>query len=235
MQKFIVIVPVYNAENWIETCVRSITSQIYTDYQVIIIDDCSTDRTWDLVNRMQYKSIRNDVHTGSVVGNMVKCLKLIKTDPEDVCMVVDGDDYLADNLVFNHLNEVYKEYVWFTYGQYEPLSKSHKNFCQPIPDTKTYRKSSQWTIGQLRTWKMWLWNKVHDEDLRDQNGNYFTAAADRSFSYPMIEMAGKHVRLIEKVLYVYNDYNPINEFRIKPNEAINTANYIISKPIYKEL
>ena len=125
--------------------------------------------------------------------------------------------------------------IWFTYGQYEPLSKSYKNFCQPIPDTKTYRKSGQWTIGQLRTWKMWLWNKVHDEDLRDQNGNYFTAAADRSFSYPMIEMAGNHVMLIEKVLYIYNDFNPINEFRIKPEEADNTANYIISKPTYKEL
>ena len=42
-----VIVPMYNAENFIKPALESLLTQTFTDFEVILIDDCSTDRTLD--------------------------------------------------------------------------------------------------------------------------------------------------------------------------------------------
>jgi glycosyltransferase involved in cell wall biosynthesis len=236
MQNFYIIVPAYNAEKWIRNCIVSIELQHYKNYSIVLIDDCSEDGTWEIMKEFPYPKIRNEVHSGSVVENMVKVFSLYPPAPDCVDMVVDGDDYLDNRRVFDILNEAYKEDVWFTYGQFRPLSKAYENFCQPILNTDTYRKNEEWTIGQLRTWKHWLWEKVKDEDLRNDNGNYFIASCDRSFSYPMIEMSGpEHIRLIKEVLYVYNDLNPLCGFRAFPEECQLRANIIKSKQEYKKI
>ena len=41
--KFSIIVPVYNVEKYLEECVSSILKQDFTDYEVILVDDGSTD------------------------------------------------------------------------------------------------------------------------------------------------------------------------------------------------
>ena len=40
-----IIIPAFNSEKTIETAVDSVLSQTYSDYEIIIIDDASTDRT----------------------------------------------------------------------------------------------------------------------------------------------------------------------------------------------
>jgi glycosyltransferase involved in cell wall biosynthesis len=236
MSYFFIIVPAYNAGKWIGKCLTSIDRQDYPKdhLKIIMIDDCSKDNTWDIMQLFPFHKIRNEIHIGSVIQNMIKAIELGKPGMEDIMMVIDGDDWLAGNSVLSYLNEVYKEYVWFTYGQYETWDQKYKDFCKPILNTDTYRKDEIWTIGQLRTWKTWLWDLVWKDDLQ-RDGKYLTCAGDRAFSYPMIEMAGKHIRFIEKVLYIYNDLNPLNEFRLKPEEAEETAKYIMSKKEYKRL
>lgn len=236
MSWFFIIVPVYNAEQWIGSCLDSIQKQDYSNYKVVVIDDCSSDGTWKIIQKYPFIKYQNESHNGSVIQNMVKAFEISKPDLEDIDMVIDGDDPgFADDHVLKYLDEVYKEYVWFTYGQFEPISGEYKNFCKSIKNSDTYRKHEEWSISQLRTWKHWLWKHVYDCDLRDSQGRYFMASGDRAFSYPMIEMAGTHIRFIEKVLYIYNDLNPLNEFRVRPNESSETANYIINKPEYKRL
>ena len=49
-QQFIfnIIIPVFNAEKYIEKCLNSIIKQSYKNYQVKVIDDCSTDYSYEL-------------------------------------------------------------------------------------------------------------------------------------------------------------------------------------------
>lgn len=44
-KKISVVIPVYNAENYIEECIRSVTAQTYTDWELILVDDGSTDQS----------------------------------------------------------------------------------------------------------------------------------------------------------------------------------------------
>ena len=53
MYKVSVVIPVYNGENYISTCLDSLVNQTLQELEVIVINDGSTDRTLDILN--QYK------------------------------------------------------------------------------------------------------------------------------------------------------------------------------------
>jgi glycosyltransferase involved in cell wall biosynthesis len=231
MNKFVVIVTTYNGEKYIDRCLASIVNQDYDNFEVVVIDDCSTDKTWNRMLRYPVKRIRNIKRQGSALANIVSGVKHAKRD--DIIVIVDGDDYLSDDSVLSYLDTIYSKDVWMTYGQYTPESRLYKNFCKPI-DPIGYRKSGKWVTTHLKTFRKWLWTKIDDEDLRI-NGEYSVGAGDRAFMYPMIEMSGNHIRYVEKVLYIYNDYNETNLFKLCPSRCDNEAEYFINLPEYKEL
>lgn len=233
---FIILITAYNCEKYIEECLISATNQDYKNYEVVIVDDHSTDRTWELICQFDGKKVRNAKRVGDSLPNTVMAINMYSKSPEDIIVHLDGDDKLIDETVLSYLNEVYQDDVWITYGQYEPMSHRYHNYCTPIPDMRTYRRSGVWRTSHLKTWKRWLWNKIEVEDLCEDNGEWFSAATDNAFMYPMLEMAGmKHHRFIDKVLYLYNDLNQANYMKERPQDLIRTSALIQSMPLYDEL
>ncbi len=235
---FIILITVHNAEKYIERCVNSAINQDYDNFDIVVVDDCSTDGTSDIL--WKYKSHiiihRNEERVGDSMPNTVMAIKRYSDHAEDIIVHLDGDDALAHNNALNRLNEAYNGNIWITYGQYEPMSHTYHNYCTPIPDHRTYRRSGAWRTSHLKTWKKWLWDKIEDKDLRDTVGNYLVGATDQSFMYPMLEMAGaKHTKFIEEVIYLYNDLNPANYMKERPSCLINNSEYIRSLPLYDEL
>ena len=67
-----VIVPVYNAEKYIEKCVASIRAQTYRNLEIILVDDGSTDRTGQLADQYAraYPDVVRVVHKRGVVRSL---------------------------------------------------------------------------------------------------------------------------------------------------------------------
>ena len=250
--KFIIVVPVYNGEQWIEHCLDSIRRQNYKNYRVVVIDDCSTDSTYNILKTYRnFHIIKNDKRLASGLANTVQGIKFLSDDPEDIIVSIDGDDYLADNNVLSYLNTIYKEDIWLTYGSFLPVSGRYSGTCQPfekarivkengnydyiILSAQTYRKSGYWITSHLKTFKRWLWDKIDDRDLRNENGEYYKMAWDMPFMYPMIEMADSHIKFIDKILYYYNDLNPICIGAQTPVEQIREGENIQNKQIYARI
>ena len=53
MKKVTVIVPVYNAEKYLEECLDSLVNQTLQDIEIIVINDGSTDGYWNLIQKYQ--------------------------------------------------------------------------------------------------------------------------------------------------------------------------------------
>jgi len=75
-----ICVPTYNGGKYIEACLQSIYEQTYTDFEVIICDDCSNDDTLEIVNAFKGKDSRiklfiNENNLG-LVGNWNRCIEL---------------------------------------------------------------------------------------------------------------------------------------------------------------
>jgi teichuronic acid biosynthesis glycosyltransferase TuaG len=50
MEKVSILMPTYNVEKFVEQSVRSVLEQTYTNWELIIVDDQSTDETWNIIN-----------------------------------------------------------------------------------------------------------------------------------------------------------------------------------------
>ena len=237
---FLVLVTVYNAERWIEQCVNSILSQTYKNYTLLVIDDCSTDDTAFIIKSLKIPYIINKKHEGKM-SNLVKGWKQISTSPEDILVEVDGDDWFSDNDVLAYLNSVYQDKnIWFTYGQFRGLARGgYTSLSQPCYDTKNYRENyiaGRWRISALRTYKMKVLNKIRDEDFRDNYGKYYTRSSDVAMVLPTLELCGvKRIKCIDRVLYVYNNLNPINDSKVSATEQLSIADEIKHKPRYDEI
>lgn len=53
-----VIMPVYNCEAYVEEALASVQNQTYTNLEIIVVDDCSTDRSWEIIQRLAKNDTR---------------------------------------------------------------------------------------------------------------------------------------------------------------------------------
>lgn len=92
--KFSIIVPVYNTEKYVKRCLDSIKSQSFKDYEVIIINDGSTDNSSDIISKYPYKIINQENQGLSMARN-----NGVKEATGDYLIFLDSDDYIEKNLL----------------------------------------------------------------------------------------------------------------------------------------
>ena len=61
---FNIIVPVFNAEKYLEKCINSIIKQSFKNFQVKIVDDCSTDSSYEIATKIcaNYKNFEANIN-----------------------------------------------------------------------------------------------------------------------------------------------------------------------------
>jgi len=91
--KVSVLMPAYNAEKYISEAIESILNQTFSDFEFIIIDDCSSDKTWEIIQEYVKKDKRivaiNNKENLGIAGNRNKLKKLAKGE---YIMWQDADD-----------------------------------------------------------------------------------------------------------------------------------------------
>ena len=96
---FTVIVPVYNVEKYLTKCIDSILSQTFTDFEVILVDDGSTDRCPEICDAYEKKDDRVKV-IHKTNGGLVSARNAgIFVARGDYITYVDGDDWIKPNLL----------------------------------------------------------------------------------------------------------------------------------------
>ena len=235
----IILTTTYNCEKFIERSLFSIMSQRFKDFKCFITDDLSTDNTVELVK----KTIKDDDRFTLIVnekklyqpGNYDNIIRNFNIDDNEICIEVDGDDWLPSSNVFTHLDDVYKDpNVWMTSGSFK-YHDGRPGFANPPTSFSNIRKQT-FTLSHMRTWKSWLWKKILVEDLKDENGEYWCVAGDLAFMFPMFEMSGQeHYRFLPAINYIYNESNPINDHKINMPKVTSIVNKIRNKKEYIKL
>lgn len=94
---FSIIVPVYNVEKYMEECLESILSQSFGDFEIIIVDDGSTDSSSQIADAIVRKDKRVKVIHRKNAGLSVARNTGLKNAKGDYALFVDSDDYIAEN------------------------------------------------------------------------------------------------------------------------------------------
>lgn len=237
-QRIVVITPVYNAENYIERCIQSVLAQDYSNYKMIVIDDCSTDNTHEIAKKYTGRNvtvIKNPSNRGAVfnqVNTICDC------NDDDIIMLLDGDDALVnDPQIFQMYNNLYDGTTEFTYGSCWSLVDNIPLIAQHYPEevkrNRAYRQHKfAWNMPytHLRTFYAGL---IHDVDFSafiGPDGEWYKAGGDGSVFYAAIENADPDkVKVVTDVVYLYNDLNPLNDYKVNGEEQTRNATHILTR------
>jgi len=108
--KISIVIPVYNAELFLRECLDSIYKQILKDFEIICVNDGSTDDSLSILQeyKLKYTNITVINQKNSGIGSATN--KAIKQAKGEYLYSLDNDDYLVDENVLNFLYENVKKY-----------------------------------------------------------------------------------------------------------------------------
>jgi len=90
----------YNSEEWVSNAIESILASSFTDFELLISDDCSTDDTWRVVQQYQDHKIRA-WRNESNIGEYPNRNKVLNEARGKYILYVDGDDILYKSTLRN--------------------------------------------------------------------------------------------------------------------------------------
>lgn len=243
-KKFVIIIPSYNNAKWYEQNVLSAIAQDYPEdrYRIIYKNDASTDGTGDLVGNLIAKNgwknielINNEERKGALhnIYDMVH-----SCEDSEIVIDLDADDKFSGSHVIKRLNQEYQNPdVWMTWGSYLDSSNNCRGCCksyeQNVIDTNNYHRVS-WRGSHCRTRISKLFKQIKKEDLMFQ-GKFFMSAWDLSYQLRMMSMAGGRFSYIDDILYIYNNDNPISDYKVRAQEQAFFDGYIRSQKPYQKL
>ena len=101
--KISVIVPFYNSEKWVSKCIDSVLNQTYQNYELILIDDMSTDNTYTkLLKYIGFEKVKIIRNTSKRLSGGSRNVGICEATG-DYIMFIDGDDWLKDNKVLEDI------------------------------------------------------------------------------------------------------------------------------------
>ena len=116
------LVPVYNTVSYLRECVDSLVGQTYTDLQIVMIDDGSTDGSWDVLCELARRDKRLEIYSQPNCGVAATRNRLLDKAKGDFILFVDSDDWIELNTVEVLLREqAAGDYDMVTYQLSKPL------------------------------------------------------------------------------------------------------------------
>lgn len=238
-KRIVVIIPSYNNEAYCQANLRSVFAQNYSNYRIVYVNDCSTDKTCDLAKACIAE--HNQWHRVTFIDNKKNCgaLKNIydvvhQCKDSDICVTLDGDDKLANINALARINQEYQNsQTWMTYGQFM-YGDGIIGFCKQVPkeviENNTYRRY-EWVTSHPRTFYAWLFKKIKKDDLLI-GPEFYPTSWDQAMMLPMLEMSGYHAHFIADALYVYNTSNPLNDGKVHLKSCMMTERHIRNREKY---
>ena len=215
---FVFIIPSYNNENAIEKNLQSIFDQTYTDWKIIYINDCSTDKTHEKFEELteNYKDKITYIHNKENYGqafNRYRAYNMCNDD--DFCVLLDGDDWLANNYVlqylttfipFHNVEITYGNFKYFENGVVDNTLRCPGDYSEETKKQKNYRKD-KWRAMHLRVMKASLLKQICVLDYMNDKFGFQNCATDLVESYACLELSdGKH-KHVPECLMIYNKSN----------------------------
>lgn len=245
LEKHIVIVTAsYNNAAWYQRNLDSVFEQKYDNWNLIYVDDCSPDRTADLV--YSYIIQKGFEHKVALVCNETRCGGLenqymaIKhlCKPTDIVVILDGDDWLTGPHVLAHINNLYADgNTWLTHGQFKTFPEGWLGWCEaysPEVIANNGFRSEKWYLSHLRTFYAGLFHKIKLADLMYE-GKFYPMASDLVIMFPMAEMARDHITFCPEILLEYNMASELNEHKVSRQLQIDCAMAARSLPRYEKV
>lgn len=140
--KFSILIAHYNNAHYFKQCYESLKNQTFQDFEIILVDDCSTDNSLQEIRvytkeDRRIKIFENPVNKG-VGFTKKKCVELAEGE---ICGFVDPDDALLPNAIEDSLKAFENQNIIATYSQFY-LCDEHLTPQKKFPNTKKIKNDN---------------------------------------------------------------------------------------------
>ena len=167
-----VIVPCYNVEKYIDKCISSIVAQTYTNLEILLINDGSTDNSGMICDAWQERDQRIRVIHKQNEGSSYARKTGVENATAEYVTFVDPDDWIDENMYLNMMNA---------------LLSTHSDivqcgFCEVFEDGSVLHRTSEYKVGSFeivdrikgvllivegKEWGSYMWDKIFKKQLFD--------------------------------------------------------------------
>jgi len=163
MPKFSIIIPIYNVEKYINTCLESIKTQTFTDFEVLLTDDCGTDGSMAIVEQYakedsRFKILKHEYNQGVSAARNTALDSAIG----EYIIFVDSDDWIESDLLESVNNAIVAnpsaQCIWYNSMMHYP------NGNQEVLGKDSFNKENYTitlTPNNMRKLVGCIWDKVY--------------------------------------------------------------------------
>ena len=208
-----VIIPLYNVEDYIHVCLNSVLKQTYQDFEVICIDDASTDSTAEILDYFVQKDSRIRIlKNESNKGPGFSRNEALKEAKGKYIIFLDGDDWLSLNALETVVEKAEKDNLDFVmFKNIVHYEKNHEFGWEKYYDMEFMDKFENKVFNHMDLDKTKLFkipngpcNKLYLKSFLDKNDIRFPDEnlihEDNPFFYKAITRA-ERISMINKYLY----------------------------------
>lgn len=137
MKKISVIVPVYNVEKYLERCIKSILNQTYSNLEIILVDDGSTDISGKICDNYTSDKRFKIIHKKNAGLGMARNTGLDHATG-DYVVFIDSDDYIDGDMIKSLYDELVQAGADTCIGGFKRVYSNHTDNFQTILPKKIY-------------------------------------------------------------------------------------------------
>lgn len=197
--RFSIIIPSFNSAKEVERAIQSIKEQTFKNYEIIVIDDCSTDNTYEILSKQKDIILMRNSTNLKAGGSRNKGLKVAKGE---YVLFLDADDYLAANDILQKINDVIgNEKIDIVYLGFEIVGRMQEKVIPTEENSTLSQRAKNWKYDNV--WDV-CWNNefLKENDMKFMEKRYFE---DFVFYYKGI-MRAKTYKIASFVTHIYTMY-----------------------------
>jgi glycosyltransferase involved in cell wall biosynthesis len=238
-----VVIPVFKAERFVERCVRSLFSQDFDDVEFIIVDDCSPDRSIEVIKNTledfpNRKPFVKFIHHSTNKGAFCTKHEGIARSQGKYVYVPDSDDWIEPETFRKYIDAAEQSGADIVYANhYVDYKQSAKPIKNPDIDVR-FATNKDEVMADIFTVKifqgMCLWINLFKKSLFDRTGIEIPdkKVIDDVYMVPILYYYAQKVHYADFYAYHYIKYNPISltgtSYLSENHGAIITYNYMYS-------
>jgi len=219
-----IVIPVYNCEQYIEKCVASVLNQTCKNFELIIVNDASTDQTLKILKQLSISDKRINIINNRCQQGVSASRNIgLKAAEGEYLLFIDADDYVADNMLEilvntmkNNQSDVVVCNHYEIYGNEKILRDTaiaQGNYQKAIKKTflaKYYERNNAGLFSSC--------NKMYSVKFIKDNNLWFDEERKRAEDYwfnVYVYIHAKSITVIKDALYYYvrNSASAMSRYR----------------------
>lgn len=202
--KISVIIPVYNVSNYVEKCVKSVLQQTYEDLEIILINDGSTDDSYDKIKSLSEKYTNLVIHSQQNKGLSATRNKGIELSTGEALFFLDSDDWIEPDTISKLVSAMIEEEVDISICGINQITGSKE--VKKVVAQRTLMSGRDAVISYYyRKYDMepMVWNKLYRKELFSKINFEVGILHEDKYFTPRILFYAENVCFIPYVGYNY--------------------------------